>query len=774
MRHAYGSELLDYLKHITDLEPLYIDSSEVSRPALKKIALSSQGLFLWVPKDTDYKRIVHLKRFIDYVLEIQETSAKHAESLDFLKSDVEKVFKNYQQHLKTEVDEYAFKFLNDQMTYALLEDETLIINNGLDDHTLKTSVMKLGKQNAFEVAVKDGELYGYATTHYKIVVLSQGKITEIQKGLINVRIIMMNNDYENRRYVKALQKNQELLERQDKLKNEFLANTTHELKTPIHSIIGLADSLIDGATGPLSADTLQNLEMITFSGRRLKQMIDDVLDFSKLKSEEVNLKVGSIDLKQLTEVILMLLKPTIGDKNLSLINDVKDHVYVTADEDRLQQILFNLIGNAIKFTRQGEVHVGAKANDDGYEVYIKDSGIGIAQENQSRIFRSFEQADGGISREFGGTGLGLSITKFLVEMHGGKIWCESALGMGTTFYFTLAKADIPTESRHAVAIGPLMPTGSVASEDNDVVVRNKALNHRNRQGKILVVDDEKVNIQLLVNQLTLANYEVSSAANGIIALDMIEKDQYDLVLLDVMMPKLSGYEVCRILRKTYSNYELPILILTAKNQPHDIITGFEVGANDYLTKPFEKSEMLARVKTLLELKKSVAEAIENAVLANTDVLTDLDSRRHLFNRGYSLFETAKRASTDLSVLMMDIDHLKRINDLHGHDIGDEVIKAIALNIRASLRENDIVGRYGGEEFTAILPDTDEAEAIVVAERVLEAVRSIDIRSKGVRIDSSISIGLATLAIHDSLESLIRAADNKLYEAKRNGRNRFEF
>ncbi len=411
------------------------------------------------------------------------------------------------------------------------------------------------------------------------------------------------------------------LRRVDRLKDEFLANTSHELRTPLNGIIGLAESLIDGAAGRLPAKATADLAMIVSSGRRLANLVNDILDFSQLKHKQLELHLKPIHMQGLTEVVLNLCQPLVGQKPVQLVNRLSPELPpVMADENRVQQIMVNLVGNAIKFTEQGQVEVLAEviANQAGnpgeigvtdqLAITVADTGIGIPADSLERIFESFEQADGSAAREYGGTGLGLSITRQLVEMHGGAIQVESSPGQGARFTFTLPLAQgQPLTSQEMAAtvapkvIGPL--TSPIDTQPLEPALPRLAGPNGTT---ILVVDDEPVNQHVLANYLGLKNYTIVQAMNGIEALKLIEsKLTPDLVLLDVMMPRMSGFDVCRTLREKYSAIELPILILTAKNRPDDLVAGLEAGANDYIAKPFDKRELLARVDTLLRLKEAV-------------------------------------------------------------------------------------------------------------------------------------------------------------------------
>lgn len=389
------------------------------------------------------------------------------------------------------------------------------------------------------------------------------------------------------------------LKQMDKLKDEFLANTSHELRTPLNGIIGLAQSLMDGVAGDLSDKAKTNLAMIISSGKRLSTLVNDILDFSKIKHKNIELNLKSLGLYEIVEIVLTLSQPLTVKKQLQLVNAIdKDLPPVLADENRLQQILYNLIGNAIKFTYEGKVEISAQHLNNQLQVTVTDTGIGIPVDKFDRIFESFEQVEGSATREFGGTGLGLAITKQLVELHHGKIWVESTPGQGSKFHFTLSIATTPAKN---LDTPPSTLNRLLAATESTAVATSVSLPNIG-QFKVLIVDDEPVNRQVLLNYLSLQNYTVIQAENGMEALTILDEDMKpDLILLDVMMPKMTGYTVCRKIREQFSLDELPILMLTAKNQISDMVEGLEVGANDYLSKPISKEELLARIKSHVHL-----------------------------------------------------------------------------------------------------------------------------------------------------------------------------
>ncbi len=416
------------------------------------------------------------------------------------------------------------------------------------------------------------------------------------------------------------------LERLDKLKDEFLANTSHELRTPLNGIIGIAESLQDGAAGSPTDAMRTNLAMIISSGKRLSDLVNDILDFSKLKTHTLDLQVSPVNIRVIADIVLTLSRPLTGGKTLTLINAIDNGFpFVDADENRLQQILHNLVGNAIKFSHSGTVTIFAESSGDMAHISVSDTGIGIPEDKLDRIFVPFEQAHGSISRKYGGTGIGLSISKQLVELQGGTLQIQTQEGVGSTFTFSLPLScqtadtiDTTTEVSAISGAEPLtMDTQDPAQE------AAAPLDNQPRAGRrVLVVDDDIVNQQVLKNVLTLGDYAVFQALSGKEALAAIDANpQFDLVLLDVMMPMMSGYEVCEKIRETLPSNELPIIMLSARNQIEDLVTGLNVGANDYLTKPISKQELLARIKTHLNLKTLIAE--------NARMSAELDVARRL-------------------------------------------------------------------------------------------------------------------------------------------------
>ncbi|MEG4573045.1 ATP-binding protein [Microcoleus sp. N3A4] len=524
------------------------------------------------------------------------------------------------------------------------------------------------------------------------------------------------------------------LQRLDKLKDEFLANTSHELRTPLNGIIGLTESLIDGATGQLPEQTISNLEIIASSGRRLCNLINDILDFSKLRHKNIELQIKPVGIREIVDIVVTLSLPLIGTKNLQLINSVtRDIPLVDADENRVQQILYNLIGNAIKFTDNGTVEISANAIGldsapltdkessvtsqiqslivrSKLQITVSDTGIGIAEDKLERIFKSFEQADGSTAREYGGTGLGLAVTKQLVELHGGEIQVSSKLGIGSQFTFSLPisqnqyieRKHLPatvrpslvsrTNDRQLITNATAAPSFNDRSFSDDRECQEKSL------VKILIVDDEPVNIQVLANNLLLEKYALAKASSGREALALIDRGyKPDLILLDLMMPRMTGYEVCEKIRQKFTAIEVPIVMLTAKNQVSDLVQGFNAGANDFLTKPFVKNELLARIKTHIRLAKI------NAAYGR---FVPHDFLRFLGHESIVDVRLGDQIQKEMTILFSDIRSFTTISEAMTPQENFNFINSYLSRVSPVIRAHQgFIDKYIGDAIMALFPES---------------------------------------------------------------------
>lgn len=291
---------------------------------------------------------------------------------------------------------------------------------------------------------------------------------------------------------------------------------------------------------------------------------------------------------------------------------------------------------------------------------------------------------------------------------------------------------------------------------------------------VLIVDDTPQNLQLLGTILKQEGYQIAVANNGKLGIQMVKKVRPDIILLDVMMPVLNGFETCKVLNENPTTQNIPVIFLTEKTETEDIVKGFHCGAVDFITKPFISEELLARVRIHLKLKTVLRELEQkNSMLEKMviiDGLTEIYNRKHILDRLEISIAESNRYDRPLSIMMFDIDHFKRINDRFGHQFGDKVLVRIAQEIKKSIRQTDLVGRYGGEEFLVIFSNTSFEGAKQATENIRIRIQSLSWNIDGLKV--SISGGLCSLR-GEKADELIRKADEFLYLAKWNGRNRIE-
>ncbi len=495
----------------------------------------------------------------------------------------------------------------------------------------------------------------------------------------------------------------EQLRKVDQLKDQFLANTSHELRSPLNGIIGLATSLKDGIAGKLADEAIKNLNLIIYSGKRLANLVNDILDFSQLRNGELILQKKPTDIYPIVETVLALSRPLINGKPIELINEVSPHVpFINTDENRLQQILHNLVGNGIKFTEEGFVKVAAKIQNDMLAITVSDSGKGIPSNQMETIFKAFEQGDGSLAREYEGTGLGLSVTKQIVELHGGIIQVQSGHGIGSHFTFTLPlseskdhKLRIATDQEQeakSMKAEPLLFPSTTNNEKNFPILGNNGY----EPTKILIVDDDPVNRQVLENFLYMEGYQVHQATCGQEVLDLLASGKkFDLLILDIMMPGMSGYTTCEKIRKTNLPSELPIIMLTAKNRVTDLIEGFNVGANDFLTKPFSKEELISRIKTHLNLQR-IQKATNKFV-----------PHKFLHSIGHENITDVKlgdQANCDVTVFFSDIRDYMTLSEQMTPEENFKFVNAFVGRMGPIIQKhNGFVNQYLGDAIMANFP-----------------------------------------------------------------------
>ena len=399
-----------------------------------------------------------------------------------------------------------------------------------------------------------------------------------------------------------LTKTNEELIRSNRAKSQFLSNMSHELRTPLTSINGFSEFLLDGFVGPLNEAQTKYLTNINVSGKHLLELINGILDLSKIESGKMSLKLEKIDIPPLLDEIILVLEGYATKANVTLELQCSTEIpAIFIDRTKFKQILYNLCSNAIKFSPEGskvEVEVNYtdashfSGNQEQYAslaIAVRDQGIGIAEKDQESIFNPFEQADGSHSRHFEGTGLGLTLTRHLVEMHGGNITVESALGEGSCFSFALP---VETEQPNkAKLIDPSLSTGEFITQlqqkPHDAVENDAPL--------ILIVDDDAHSLEISTLYLSNAGYRVCHAMNGDDALDVARRKRPFLILLDVMMPGKDGWEVLQELKLDAETSDIPVIICTVSENEE---LGVALGATDYLAKPIDRDLLATKLTAL--------------------------------------------------------------------------------------------------------------------------------------------------------------------------------
>ncbi len=430
--------------------------------------------------------------------------------------------------------------------------------------------------------------------------------------VLNLALLMSHRSQQA--YFKVEELSNELLEF-DRIKDEFLVKTSHELGTPLHSIMNLSQSLLEGVEGPLKKRQQENVILIHSVSRRLAGLVKDLIYISKIKQGEMSITSRPIDIRMIEEVLAEIAYVMPPAQPVQLINKIPEHLpLVYTDEQKLKQVFFNLIYNAIKFTKQGTITISAQIIEDQMHVSIEDTGPGIAAEYHNLIFTTFYQVESSRIRESEGLGLGLSITKKIVESAGGRIWVTSEVGKGSCFTFTIPLATKQQLfAHHEQNLHGITEQAAIVHMENREIIQPQMILPTRVDGSkpytILVVDDEPANLKVLINLLHSLQYSIIAVGSGQEALDIIESEKVDLLILDLMMPHMTGYEVCKTIRQEQDLVDLPVIILTASGQLSDLVASFQFGANDYLQKPVNLKELEMRVESLLLMKKSAQDAV---------------------------------------------------------------------------------------------------------------------------------------------------------------------
>lgn len=566
------------------------------------------------------------------------------------------------------------------------------------------------------------------------------------------------------------------VQEQDRQKTAFFQNVSHELRTPLSLILGPLDSLLAGADGPLGEPVRAKLEMMGRNAKRLLRLISQLLELSRIDAGGEKPRLAPGNLSELLRTLVQTFAGHAEKRRIRLSARTGDaDIKAVFDPEIVEKILSNLLSNACKFTPPGgEVMVTLAMEEGGRRalISVKDTGVGIAREEIGRIFERFYQVDGSPSRASEGTGIGLSLVRELVRLHGGTIEVASTPRAGSEFTVTLpvGAEPLPDAVRPGMAVEPLPDLSYAALESAGlapVLTENapeSALAPHGGRATVLVVEDNP-DMRDYIRKGIAPCYEVIEAASGEEGLRRARENLPHLVICDVMMPGMDGFALCREFREEPKLRMVPVILLTAKVSQEAIIEGLESGAVDYITKPFSFDVLLAKMRALLKRET------EQESLALRDGLTGLLTRAAWEQEAARELSRISRTGGSASVVFVDLDDFKAVNDNHGHKSGDRVLVELAAAVMGQLRATDLAGRYGGEEFVLLLPDSGGEAAARSIERILRGFREKPIGDDALLCTFSAGVVEIGVARTRSLAEYVAASDAAMYEAKKKGKNR---
>ncbi len=528
-------------------------------------------------------------------------------------------------------------------------------------------------------------------------------------------------------------------------KDDLLAICARDLRAPVDMLAAQTRLLLSGARGPLDEAQRKSLEAIERQGKRLLALSEDLAGLATLEAEPAAIERTATDMGTLCNEVADSLAPLVRERGGAIVRSIPPFpLSLPVDPAKLRRVLATLLSNALLASpRGGIIDLTLEPHSNGVRIRIEGSGPPEPAEDAPLLAQRLRA-----SREphpHAGTELGLAICRELVQLHGGELAVASTTAGGPVF--TLA---LPATSAEPTPLpGALQPGGL-------------------RKARILVVDDED-DIRDALVQLLEGTYRIATAKDGREAVRLALEDPPELVLMDLVMPHMDGFGAIEALRADPVTSDIPVILISARGDDLTRVKGLDLGAVDFLRKPFSERELKARIERTLRMTQRQTQLRE---LAQTDTLTGLANLRAFRTRLEEEAKRARRYLTPLTCVMADMDNLKPLNDQLGHAAGDRAIAAVADVMRTDLRETDFCARYGGDEFVVLLPHTTAAEGRVFAERVRARLRLTAVEAAARKVPLSVSFGVSQLdpdAGEEAADALVLRADEALYAAKRAGR-----
>jgi signal transduction histidine kinase/CheY-like chemotaxis protein len=505
---------------------------------------------------------------------------------------------------------------------------------------------------------------------------------------------------QNARVFQELEHKTRELEVASQHKSEFLASMSHELRTPLNAVIGFSDVLLDRMFGELNERQDEYVRDIRDSGRHLLELINEILDLSKVEAGQMELDVEPVLLADLIEHGIAMVRERAAEHGIALACDIEPNLgRVQADERKLKQVVLNLLSNAVKFTRDGgSVTVEARRVGDEAQVSVRDTGIGIADEEKDHIFEAFQRGGRAARTSTEGTGLGLTLSKRIVDLHGGRLWMESEFGVGSTFWFAI----------------PMLPGAAAPAEATPEAEPAAG-------GSVLIVEDDHRSAGLLRVYLEDAGYAVAIARDGIEALDLIRRLAPAAVILDVLLPRLNGWEVLAQLKSDPASAAIPVVIVSMID---DQGAGYALGAADYLVKPVDRASLLDALARCVAPRRD-----RRTLVAIDDDPVDLDLLEAVLapegwevvrasggEDGVRVVRRVRPAVVVLDLLMPDVDGFDVVERLRADPLVDDVPIVVLTSKEMTRADHD---RLAGQiSYIAQKGSLPKAELVELVDRIV--------------------------------------------------------